>query len=225
MVFESNVITLGDIDNFPEKSHIQNMKAFVVDSHDCLDSDNQGVDVCLNVYDVSQANAIHTINNVFALTESPLKFGGIFHVGVEIFNAEWKYGFNGIGSGVHRGLPRVDFQHRFKQQIRLPKTLLTPDKIAKVIQELQVEFWGKDYDLIEKNCCHFANELCQRLGCGSIPAWVHRGANICQNLRIAARSLSLGEFPVEWLASTASCNSETRATSGDHNHVRRTCLI
>merc|ERR1719253_260497 len=153
------------MENSLEKTLMHDTKVSAIDSPDCLVSDNQGIDVYLNVYDVSQANAIHHINNVFALTESPLKFGGIFHVGVEIFNAEWKYGFHGTGSGVHRGLPRVDCQHRFKQQIRLPKTLLKPDKIAKVIQELQAEFWGDDYDLIEKNCCHFANELCQRLGC------------------------------------------------------------
>lgn len=215
----------GDcVDDFPEKVNVQNVRSFACDVRDCFDTDGEGVQVCLNVYDVSQSDAIHGINDLFALTESPLKLGGIFHVAVEIFNTEWKYGWIPSGTGVHCGLPRQDCQHRFKQQVRMSRTLLPPEKIAKVIEGLQVEFWGKDYDLTDKNCCHFANELCQRLGCGSIPAWVHRGANIAQNLRAVARSLSFGEFSVDWIAS---CNSERRVTDDDRraSPLRRTRFI
>lgn len=223
---------VGDINDYvedwPEKIHVQNTSAFACDVRDCfrdcLSSHDGGVQVCLNVYDVSQSDGIHHINDLFASTESPLKFGGIFHVGVEIFNTEWKYGYIGFGTGVCCGIPKVDAQHRFKQQICLPKTYLSPSKIAQVIEGLQLEFWGRDYDLLDKNCCHFANELCQRLGCGSIPTWVQRGANICKTLRVAARSMSLGEFPMEWLAS---CNSESRVSNADNEQFpeRRICLI
>lgn len=212
------------VDDFPEKVRVQNVRPFTCDVRDCFDGEDSGVQICLNVYDVSQMDLIHHINDLFALTESPLKFGGIFHVAVEIFNTEWKYGFIPSGTGVHCGLPGQDCQHRFKQQIRLPRSPLPPEKIAKVIEGLQGEFWGRDYDLIDNNCCHFANELCERLGCGSIPAWVHRGASIASNLRAVARSLSLGEFGVDW---TASCNSESRLTDDDHRvaPMRRTRFV
>lgn len=221
------------MDDFPEKIRVQNVRPFTCDVRDCFDGDEEGVQVYLNVYDVSKMDAIHHINDLFALTESPLKLGGIFHVAVEIFNTEWKYGWVRSGTGVHCGLPRQDRQHHFKQQVRMPRTFLPPEKIAKVIDRLQREFRGQDYDLIDRNCCHFANELSQRLGCGSIPAWVHRGANIVSNLRSVARSLSLGDFAADW---NASCKSESRATDDDRRRcaldsvlitepMRRTCCI
>lgn len=188
-----------------------------------LPCDGDGVEVWLNVYDVSQFDSIRHINDFFASSESPLKFAGIFHAAVQIYNTEWKYGFTACGSGVHCGTPRKDHQHQFKQQIRLPNTLLAPRKIAKVLEELHVQYWGSEYDLLDKNCCHFADELCKRLGCGPIPSWVHRGANMGSNLRTVARSMSLGEFSMDWLAS---CNSESRLTDDVNLRApRRICVI
>merc|ERR1719235_229174 len=114
-------------DDFPEKVRVQNVRPFACSVRDCFDADGEGVQVCLNVYDVSQMDAIHHINDLFALTESPLKFGGIFHVAVEIFNTEWKYGFIPSGTGVHCGLPGQDCQPRFKQQVRMPRSPLPPE--------------------------------------------------------------------------------------------------
>merc|ERR1712194_720802 len=36
------------------------------------------------------------------------------------------------------------------------------------------EYPGHDYDLLRRNCTHFADDFCQRLGVGGIPGWIHR---------------------------------------------------
>ena len=30
----------------------------------------------------------------------------------------------------------------------------------------------KEYNVLNKNCCHFSDELCQLLGVGQLPSWV-----------------------------------------------------
>jgi len=211
----------------PERVPTQSVESFSADVRNLLDAAQQGVEVYLNVYDVSHSDALHNVNDVLASTYSPVKFGGIFHVGVEIFNAEWNYGYSKRGSGVNWVVPRNDRQHRFKQQVRLPNSLLTPDQIDEVITRLHKDYCGTKYNVIENNCCHFAEDLCQRLGVGSIPAWVGRAGNICHSLQKISRVLSLEAMPVDWLAS---CNSQSRHDTPDQHTFtkmdqRRVCII
>merc|ERR1712187_894719 len=52
------------------------------------------------------------------------------------------------------------------------------EKIAEIIACMVEEYPGEDYDLLRRNCCHFAEDFCKRLGVGPIPAWIHRLARI-----------------------------------------------
>jgi len=50
--------------------------------------------------------------------------------------------------------------------------------VADILYEM-IENWpGDDYDLLRRNCCHFADELSICLGVGSIPSYIHRFARI-----------------------------------------------
>lgn len=202
----------------PERVHIQNVDLFAADVRSCMDSAREGIAVYLNVYDVSHGETIHHVNELLASTYSPLKFGGIFHVGVQIFNEEWNYGSSRIGSGVTSVVPRSDHQHRFKQQVRLPNTMLSVSSIEKVIARLYHDYCGTDYNVIERNCCHFAEDLCHRLGVGPIPAWVQRAGNICHSLHKMSRILSFEDMPVDWLAS---CASDSRLDTVDQHKLSK----
>merc|ERR1740121_67762 len=46
-----------------------------------------------------------------------------------------------------------------------------------------------DYDLLHRNCCHFCEELCLRLGFGPLPPWVTK-------LAAAGASLAAGEVRI-----------------------------
>jgi len=141
-----------------------------------------GRPVRLNIYDVSQSEAVQKINAVFAHQNAPVKLLGVFHAGVEVDGLEWSFGYIPKQTGVVCSKPRQHRQHHFRQTLELSHTQLHPDKIAHIISELIEEYPGEGYDLLRRNCCHFADDFCQRLGIGNIPGWVYRLARIAANV-------------------------------------------
>mmetsp|Transcript_25542 Transcript_25542/g.59470 ORF Transcript_25542/g.59470 Transcript_25542/m.59470 type:complete len:441 (-) Transcript_25542:220-1542(-) len=136
--------------------------------------------VRLHIYDVSQEESIQRINKWLAHTSSPVKIGGVFHAGVEVNGLEWSYGFSFSESspGISCVEPKEHPQHHYRQTVNLRQTKLTAEQIAAVLSDLIEEYPGYDYDLLRRNCCHFADDFCRRLGVGGIPGWVHRLARI-----------------------------------------------
>merc|ERR1719454_257679 len=52
------------------------------------------IPVTRHIYDVSQEEGIQKLNGWLAARHSPLRFGGIFHAGVEVNGLEWSYGMS-----------------------------------------------------------------------------------------------------------------------------------
>ncbi|CAE7641900.1 desi2 [Symbiodinium sp. CCMP2592] len=42
----------------------------------------------------------------------------------------------------------------------------------------EIKWSGPSYNVFRRNCCHFADEVCEILGVGNIPEWTYRLANI-----------------------------------------------
>merc|ERR1712217_375569 len=149
-----------------------------------------GHPVKLHIYDVSQEESVQKINKILAHKRAPLKLGGIFHAAVEINGLEWSYGFlpSDTKSGITCYEPKKDPQHHYRQTVTLKRIKVAPEDIPTIISNLVEEYPGGDYDLLRRNCCHFADDFCKRLGVGGIPGWVHRlarlGANIDNALEI-----------------------------------------
>lgn len=133
-----------------------------------------GAVVSLHVYDVSRSLGVQALNAVLAHRRSPLKLGGIFHVGVEIAGIEWGYGFCVGKQGMDSCLPGRHRQHHYRQTVSMPRTRLSPVEVDAVLSELMEEYRGSDYNLLRHNCCHFAEDLCRRLGVGPLPRWLCR---------------------------------------------------
>jgi len=157
------------------------------------DESSKGLPVRVHIYDVSQQESIQRINKIFAHKRSPLKLGGVFHAGVEVNGLEWSYGFtlSETRSGVSCVEPRAHPQHHYRQTVALSGANMPEGAIANIISDLIEEYPGDDYDLLRRNCCHFADDFCKRLGTGGIPGWVHRlarlGASVDTMLKAAPR--------------------------------------
>ncbi|CAJ1432154.1 unnamed protein product [Effrenium voratum] len=140
----------------------------------------KGLPVLLHVYDVSQEESIQKLNKVLAHKHFPLKFGGVFHAGVEVNGLEWCFGFS--ASETHPGVccvePKSHPQHHYRQTVEMGYTRREPEEIADIVTQLLEEYPGDDYDLLRRNCCHFADDFTRRLGVGSIPGWVMRLARV-----------------------------------------------
>lgn len=149
-------------------------------SNSALPTGKPGIPVFLHIYDCSLEDNVHKLNQVLAHKRSPLKLGGIFHAGIEVGGLEWSFGStqNDSVAGIHCVLPQKNKQHRYRQTLQLEPTLLTHEDIAKIISELLDEYPGNSYDLLRKNCCHFANDFAKRIGAGCVPSWVRRLARV-----------------------------------------------
>lgn len=152
--------------------------------------------VLLHIYDVSQEQSIQQLNRLLAHKLSPLKFGGVFHAGVEVNGQEWSFGETATvqEEGVTSGAPMKHPDHHFRQSIPRGCTRMSEDDIAAIIEQMRQQYPGPSYDLLRRNCCHFADDFCQRLGVGRIPSWVHRlarmGARIDNVIGVQQRAKS-----------------------------------
>jgi len=136
--------------------------------------------VLLHIYDVSHEDNVHKLNKVLAHKRSPFKFGGVFHAGVEVNGLEWSFGMSMAESvpGISCSVPREHSEHRYRQTVKLRSTRLSAEEVAELLSQLIEEYPGDDYDLLRRNCCHFADDFAKRLGAGRIPGWVHRLARV-----------------------------------------------
>lgn len=49
-------------------------------------------------------------------------------------------------------------------------------QVARIVRRLKVEWPGRSYNLLNRNCCHFCEDLCHQLGIGPVPGWLNRFA-------------------------------------------------
>jgi hypothetical protein len=137
-----------------------------------------GSPVRLHIYDVSQKSYIQWLNAVLAHRYSPVKCGGIFHVGVEVYGKEWIFGHCKYGTGVSAIEPCSHPDHHFRETVTLNETKFSKAEVGSILRDLMDNYQGESYNLFTRNCCHFADDFCQQVGSGPIPRWVYRLAGL-----------------------------------------------
>lgn len=132
--------------------------------------------------------------------------------------SEWSYGFvDGAGSGVFSAEPgacaaatpdgtAAAFKHR--EAVLMGATSLTEAEIAGVLDTLDGEWQGSEYDLLRRNCCHFSDALCQALGVGKAPKWV-------TNLAGAGATLSDAQAKAAATVTAAAATTAAAASAVD----------
>ena len=114
---------------------------------------------------------------------------GAYHVGLEINGIEYAYGANNTKglTGIFTCMPKcspgyqyrttIDFGNRvvMKQLSKTKRGFKVVVDGQEIVREMATEYLGTDYDLLRKNCCTFAHDVCIRLGIGKdeIPSWFH----------------------------------------------------
>lgn len=138
-------------------------------------------DVILHVYDVTNSgsdkanNTIMQINKIF---KDGIGLGGIFHSAVQVFgDEEWSFGFCEHGTGVFSCPATKNPMYTYRESIKLGKTSFSIFDVNQILRELSREWPGQSYDLLSKNCNHFCDEFCERLGVPKLPGWVNRFAH------------------------------------------------
>lgn len=100
--------------------------------------------------------------------------------------ADWyepRYAYGGHDkrglTGVYWTRPRTEPPGaRFRCEILQGFTLQTEKEVDAIIREVSEEFLGSSYNLLNQNCNHFTNALCERLTSRPAPNWLNRAASI-----------------------------------------------
>lgn len=144
-----------------------------------------GVPVWLHIYDVSEGT-LTWINNLIRPVGS-----GAFHAAVEVFDKEWSFGYSpGGNSGVYSCVPRCNSSHTYRESVLMGWTPLGSDRVDRLVEDLAKKWPGLCYSVLEKNCCHFCDDMCRALGVGPTPEWVTNlagaGASVVEHVGRAA---------------------------------------
>ncbi|CAJ1433733.1 unnamed protein product [Effrenium voratum] len=172
---EIAIHTLGIAIFTPRDLRVPEMKS-------CSRRTRRGFKVRLHIYDVSHDLTVQRLNRILANQEAPLKLGGIFHAGIEVNKTEWAFGCESVSEEIETGVktcqPKQNPQHHYRQTASLGRTILTREEVAAVLASMAEEYSAESYDLLHRNCCHFADELCLRLGVKRPPRWLLRLAKL-----------------------------------------------
>lgn len=82
---------------------------------------------------------------------------------------EWSFGFCEHGSGVFSCPPRKNHLYTYRESMVLGETNLSCAKVNQILRELSREWPGSSYGLLSRNCNHFCDTFCDRLGTPKLP--------------------------------------------------------
>ncbi|KAL6132062.1 PREDICTED: deSI-like protein At4g17486 [Fragaria vesca subsp. vesca] len=138
-------------------------------------------EVVLHIYDVTNSGSEKTNSTIMQINKifkDGIGLGGIFHSAVQVYGEdEWSFGFCEQGSGVFSCPSGKNPMYTYRESIVLGTTDCSIFKVNQILRELSREWPGYTYDLLSKNCNHFCDELCERLGVPKLPGWVNRFAH------------------------------------------------
>ncbi|OEL16748.1 hypothetical protein BAE44_0022231, partial [Dichanthelium oligosanthes] len=151
-------------------------------------------EVVLHVYDVTKTgsektdNTIRKINRFF---KDGIGVGGIFHSAVQVSLAAVQK----LPCFVDctDNLPGVFAMYTYRESIVLGVTSFSNSEVKQVLIQLGREWPGYSYDLLSRNCNHFTNALCEKLGARKIPGtgWVNCFANAGYTANVVAVNTSM----------------------------------
>lgn len=118
----------------------------------------------MNLYDLSPANDfLYPIGM------------GIHHAGVEVLGTEYSFASN---AGIFDATPKEAPGAKFREQIFMGVLDGGQAEIKMALDDLRSSFGPNDYNIIHKNCNHFASALCRKLVGVPIPGYVNRIAEV-----------------------------------------------
>ncbi|GMJ15671.1 hypothetical protein HRI_005236300 [Hibiscus trionum] len=132
------------------------------------ESNSTETKVVLHVYDLTH------INNY------SYWFGfGVFHSGIEVHGKEYGFGAHEFPvTGVFEVEPKNCPGFAYRRSILLGTVNITSSEFRSFIETMASQYYGNSYNLISKNCNHFADDVARKLTGKRIPGWVNRLARL-----------------------------------------------
>mmetsp|Transcript_14655 Transcript_14655/g.27527 ORF Transcript_14655/g.27527 Transcript_14655/m.27527 type:complete len:254 (-) Transcript_14655:265-1026(-) len=123
--------------------------------------------VLVRVYDLGQTVWTRLHNGL-------TKNYGAFHTGVEVYGKEWSFGMCvEYAPGITCNEPGKNLDHAFRETLSMGYTRFSPKEVGSILEDMKREWKGRDYHVLTKNCHHFSDAFCARLGVARLPAWIN----------------------------------------------------
>lgn len=124
--------------------------------------------VLVRVYDLGKTVVTKGLNRA-------AKSMGAFHSGVEIYGREWSFGmtFDEWSTGITWNPPGENPDHTYLETLSMGYTSKSPTEVWQLIEEMKAQWRGHTYHLLTRNCHHFSDAFCQKLGVARIPPWLN----------------------------------------------------
>lgn len=168
------------------------------------DDEDLGSEVWLSIYDMTQLRALQLLNQVV----QPLG-GGVFHVGVVVWEKEYSYGCTLAGTGLAQMGPGRDPGHQFHSSVHVGYTKLSQKEVEQLVASMADMWQGPKYHYLKHNCTHFARTLMEKLGSCTMPDWVDS----------LARSAMQAVSPFDYVFSALTCSTASASPRTKVVHV------
>jgi hypothetical protein len=104
---------------------------------------------------------------------------GVYHSGIEVYGREISFGWSDMGrTGVFEIQPRcaasVMPKVTYKKTVVVGTAFVSRADVDLLLSKLVMEYPGSCYDVMDRNCNHFSNDLSKRLCKKKIPSYVNR---------------------------------------------------
>eukprot|EP00300_Choanocystis_sp_HF-7_P030958 c39986_g1_i1.p2 GENE.c39986_g1_i1~~c39986_g1_i1.p2 ORF type:complete len:299 (+),score=51.83 c39986_g1_i1:69-899(+) len=164
--------------------------------------------VTLHVYDL-KAGAMQTSNRI--TTSVGL---GAYHAALEVHGVEYYFTFD---VGITSCMPGENDCHAYLKPIVLGQTDVSKRDLRELLTRMEGEWTAESYDLLGRNCCHFAEALSIEIGTGPIPAWINRAARVGDSVASLAKKIwGIGiQSRVAGFLSSASKSSGSSLSAAD----------
>lgn len=135
----------------------------------------------LHVYDIGGAKGTNDTIHQLGL--------GIFHVGIEVYDVEWSFGYADPGpemplvSGVYAVPPKTCSFGTYRESVLLgPVKNHRAKDVWMLMRKMAVAWLGTEYHPFRRNCLDFCEALAEGLGVERLPGWVGRLARVANVL-------------------------------------------
>jgi deubiquitinase DESI2 len=144
---------------------------------------------------------------------------GVFHSGVELLGREFCFGGHPTdATGVFEVAPRGAPDAKFRQAIPMGLCFLDPQSLDQLVANFSAHWPGNRYNLLTRNCNHFAGELCQALTGSTPPPWINRLAWVGEKAKFL---LPAGfDTPMAAPVTAAAAAAREARAAGDDEHMR-----
>jgi hypothetical protein len=138
-------------------------------------------DVTLHVYSLGTTSTVKRANRLLHMLGT-----GIFHAGVEVYGVEYFFAGHATetGSGIRKCIPGACDNHTHFKSLPMGRVERSKDDVLAILREMSGCWTMELYNLLTRNCCHFALEFMSLLGVDLrlAPRWLLRSSNLAAKL-------------------------------------------